>query len=262
MRDAFELFDAHVHVGTWQTPDFAGRASGLDDVRAVLIQAGITGALVMPTDTGDNDGLLDALDDSPGDPAGILGPELLMAVWIDPHRPGPTMDFLERANPRIRALKCHPSFARLPLTAPEYRPFLAYARDHDLPVVTHCGRWREVAGWEVALEAAAAFPTIPFVLSHMGGDGPLLVAGAAAAIHERRLSHVYLGTESIREYWVVGRAIDTLGPERLVFGSDHNLNHPGSFLAVIDALHLDAGDRARIMGGNARDLFGSKPSVS
>lgn len=254
MDEVFARFDAHVHVGAWRTPDFAGHASMLADVRRVLAEAGITGALVMPTDDGDNHGLRASLDASrnAGD-----GPELLMAAWIDPHRADATMAFLESAGDRIRALKCHPSFARLPLTAPAYRPFLAFARDCGLPVVTHCGRWREVAGWELALEVAEAFPTVPIVLSHMGGDGPLLVAGAANAIHDRRLSNAYLGTESIREPWVVGRALDTLGPDRLVFGSDHNLNHPGTFLAVIDALHLDPSSRARILGGNARNLFGS-----
>lgn len=252
MPDAFQRFDAHVHVGAWQTPDFAGHASDLADVRRVLGQAGFTGALVMPTDDGDNDGLARALAQAPDEPG---GPRFLMAAWVDPHRPDDTLDFLERRGPLVRALKCHPSFARLPLTAPAYRPFLAYAREHDLPIVTHCGRWREVAGFEVALEAAAEFPQVSFVLSHMGGDGPTLVAGAAAAIRERGLDRVHLGTESIREPWVVGRAIDVLGADRLVFGSDHNLNHPASFLAVIDALGLSHGERERILGGNARTLF-------
>lgn len=252
MPDAFQRFDAHVHVGAWQTPDFAGHASDLADVRRVLGQAGFTGALVMPTDDGDNDGLARNLAGIRSEPG---GPELLMAAWVDPHRPDAAMDFLQRRGPEVRALKCHPSFARLPLTAPAYRPFLAFARDHRLPIVTHCGRWREVAGFEVALAVAADFPEVTFVLSHMGGDGPTRVAGAVAAIRERGLVRVHLGTESIREPWVVGRAIDALGADRLLFGSDHNLNHPASFLAVIDALELSPDERARILGGNARRLF-------
>jgi predicted TIM-barrel fold metal-dependent hydrolase len=42
-----------------------------------------------------------------------------------------------------------------------------------------------------------------------------------------------------------------------VFGSDHNLNHPGSFLAVIEALGLSAAQRAAILGGNARRILAS-----
>ena len=89
----------------------------------------------------------------------------------------------------------------------------------------------------------------------MGGDSPTLVAGASNAIKERKLNNAYLGTESIREPWVVGRAIDTLGADRLIFGSDHNLNHPNSFIAVINALGLSNEEKAQIFGKNAQRLL-------
>lgn len=246
--DPFQVFDAHVHVGRWRTPDFAGRGSDLADVTRVLASAGVTGALVMATDEGDNAGVLAAVRASDAPVA------LRFAAWVDPD----DLDlpsFLGEHADHVAALKIHPSFARKPVTAPEYRLFLEWASRRGIPVVVHCGRWREVAGWERALEAAETFPSVPFVLSHMGGDGPTLVAGVCDAIRDRALGNVYLGTESIREYWVVARAVDALGPERLLFGSDHNLNHPASFLAVIDALGLDPASRALVVGGNARRLL-------
>jgi hypothetical protein len=246
--DAFDVFDAHVHAGRWLTPDFAGRESSLDQVCDVLDRAGITGALVMPTDAGDNNGLLDAV-------AGRVGfPALRFAAWINPSAPG-LPGWLEANASRIDAIKVHPSFCRLPITAPAFTPFLEFAREHSLPVVVHCGRWREVAGFELSLERARAFPEVPFILSHMGGDSPGLVLGAVDALGDGTLPNVHLGTESIREYWLVGRAVDALGPERLVFGSDHNLNHPKSFLAVLDALDISPDARALILGGNARRLI-------
>jgi predicted TIM-barrel fold metal-dependent hydrolase len=246
--DTFDRFDAHVHVGRWQLPDFGGHGSDLDDVSGVLSATGFTGALVMPTDAGDNAGTLAALD-------AYRGPlSFLFAPWIDP-RDASLPAFLDANAGRIAALKFHPSFCRLPLTAPEFRPFLQHAADRGLPCVVHCGRWQEVAGWSITLQVVESLPRVPFILSHMGGDSPGLVAGAAAAIHERHLDNAYLGTESIREPWVVGRALAVLGSERLVFGSDHNLNHPGSFLAVIEALGLSAAQRAAILGGNARRIL-------
>lgn len=246
--DPFQVFDAHVHVGRWRTPDFAGRDSDLEDVTRVLRSCGVTGALVMPTDSGDNEGLLRAVDGHRDLPA------LFFAAWV---RPGDDSlhDFLERNRSRVSALKIHPSFNRLPVTDPAYEPLLAVASRRRWPVVVHCGRWREVAGFEIALDAADRHPDIPFVLSHMGGDSPTLVLGAAGAIRERGLANAYLGTESIREYWLVARALDLVGPERLVFGSDHNLNHPASFLAVVEALGLAPRERALVLGGNARRLL-------
>ncbi len=249
-HDPFARFDAHVHVGRWKAPDFAGHGSGLDEVAAVLSEAGFTGALAMPTDLGDNPGTLAAIQAFQGSPT------FLFAAWIDPA--DPTLPaFLERHDDRIAALKFHPSFCRRPLTDPAFQPYLRHAAARRLPCVVHCGRWQEVAGWGIALEVAGKHPEIPVILAHMGGDSPALVTGAAQAIQERDLHNVFLGTESIREYWVVGRALDLLGCVRLVFGSDHNLNAPGSFLAVLDALRLSPSERAAILGGNARRILAS-----
>ncbi|GEM_PF-273097 len=251
MPEAFKLFDAHVHVGRWKTPDFAGHQSDLASVCGVLASCGITGALVMPTDDGNNVGLARGVAASGGESR----LKLMMAAWVDPHDPDATMEFLEGHHPMVSALKLHPSFARLPITDQAYRPFFEFAAQSGLPIVTHCGRWREVAGWERALEMAESFPDVPIVLSHMGGDSPTLVAGASNAIKERKLNNAYLGTESIREPWVVGRAIDTLGADRLIFGSDHNLNHPNSFIAVINALGLSNEEKAQIFWKNAQRLL-------
>lgn len=254
--DPFQVFDAHVHVGRWLTPDFAGRESDLADVTRVLRSCGVTGALVMPTDSGDNEALLGQVRAHQAAPG--AAPVLFFAAWV---RPGDDSlkAFLERNLSRVSALKVHPSFNRVPITDPAYESFLTLASRERWPVVVHCGRWREVAGFEFALEAAARYPDVPFLLSHMGGDSPALVLGAARAIRERGLANAHLGTESIREYWLVARALDLVGPERLVFGSDHNLNHPASFLAVIEALDLGPKDRAMILGGNARRILGSSP---
>ncbi|NOZ02533.1 MAG: amidohydrolase family protein [Deltaproteobacteria bacterium] len=248
MKGNFHRFDAHVHVGKWQTPDFAGRSSDLDDVSSVLADAGLTGALLMPTDAVDNQGLLEAIR------AFDTDMNLLFAAWIDPEAPG-LKAFLDHGD--VRALKFHPSFQRRPITDESFRPFLELAARRGLPVVVHCGRWREVAGFELALEAASRYPGVPFVLSHMGGDSAELVLGAARAIGDNHLQNVYLGTESIREYWLVQRALDIVGPRRVVFGSDHNLNHPASFLAVVEALDISSAERNLVLGGNAKRLFGS-----
>lgn len=250
----FQVFDAHVHVGRWLTLDFAGRESDLTDVTRVLASAGVTGALVMPTDEGDNAGLLREVVHFGNADGAMLA--LFFAAWIRPSDDS-LHDFLENNLSLVRALKIHPSFNRLPLTDPTYEPYLNLAEVARWPVIVHCGRWREVAGWEKALEVAERHPEVPFILAHMGGDSPSLVMGAARAIRERGLFNAYLGTESIREYWLVARALDLVGPERIVFGSDHNLNHPASFLAVIEALGLSPMEKNLILGGNAARLLGA-----
>lgn len=250
--DPFEVFDAHVHVGAWLTPDFVGRKAFLDEALKVMRESGVTGALVMPTDAADNARLL---SDLKGYEVSNKGPKrLFFALWVKPTDLS-LRGFIEANAHEIAALKVHPSFNRLPITDKAYAPFLKEASRRSWPVIVHCGRWREVAGYEHVLEVAEKYPDVAFIMSHMGGDSPGLVLGAASEVRLRGLQNLYFGTESIREYWLVGMALDLVGPKRLVFGSDFNLNHPLSFLAVINALGLSKEEKSLILGKNARGLL-------
>lgn len=241
------VIDGHVHVGSWAEVGFAGRATTLEDAVRLYRGLGFAGALVTTTDRADNEGLLAALRAHTGPPA------LRLAWWVDPGAPG-ALERLRAALPEVAAFKVHPSFLRRPVSDPAFAPFLRLAADAGRPVVVHCGRWQEVAGFALALDAAARHPDARFVLGHMGGDEPLLVRATVAAIRARGLRNVWLGTESLRQYWVVQEAAEALGADRLVFGSDYNLNHPAVFRALVDALALSAEDRARVLGGTLNDL--------
>lgn len=244
---AVAVVDGHVHVGRWATEAFGGRATTLSDAVRLYRELGFAGALVTTTDRADNEELLAALRDHEGSPA------LRFAWWVEPGAPR-AFERLTGRLPEVAALKIHPSFLRRPVNDPAFAPFLRLAGASGRPVMVHCGRWQEVAGYALALDAAERHPDTRFILGHMGGDEPLLVRGAVAAIRERGLGNVWLGTESLRQYWVVQEAADALGAARLVFGSDYNLNHPAAFRAVVDALALSAADRARILGGTLNEL--------
>jgi predicted TIM-barrel fold metal-dependent hydrolase len=245
-EDTF-VFDSHVHVGRWRIADFGGHGTTLAETAGILAAAGIRGALVMPTDSGDNAGLLAELDAFDGPvrfaaAAWAVPDDQALAALVDTH------DF--------RAIKIHPSFCRVPVTDAAWAPSLEVARSRRLPVVVHCGRWQEMAGYGLLLKAAETWPDVDFVMAHMGGDSPSLVLGAARETVGRGFENVYFGTESIREYWILAEAIGIVGADRVLFGSDHNLNPPAAFRAVIDAIGLSAADRRLVLGENAVRLFG------
>lgn len=247
------VVDGHVHVGGWVVEGFAGRQTALADAVSLFRRLGFDGALVTTTDRGDNDALRGALRAQAAADAGGSALALRLAWWVDPGSPDAVRQ-LETALPDVAALKIHPSFLRRPLSDEGFAPFLDLAAAAGLPVVVHCGRWQEVAGYGVALAVAERRRNVSIVLSHMGGDEPLLVRGAVREIRERSLANVWLGTESLRQYWIVQEAVDALGAARIIFGSDYNLNHPAAFLAIVEALDLSEVDRARILAGNLNAL--------
>lgn len=57
-------------------------------------------------------------------------------------------------------------------------------------------------------------------------------------------------------------AVDLLGPDRLLFASDHPWVDPQVILDVVRAAKLPRATRTRILRGNARRLFGPASAVS
>jgi predicted TIM-barrel fold metal-dependent hydrolase len=74
----------------------------------------------------------------------------------------------------------------------------------------------------------------------------------------RGLPNAYLGTESIREYYSVRIALDRLGPERLLFGSDYPLGWPSAYLGVLEGARLTEEERRLVLGGNLLRLMGRR----
>jgi predicted TIM-barrel fold metal-dependent hydrolase len=241
--------DSHAHAGRWLLPAFAGRQSSLAEARQIYVRWNWAGALLLPTDEGDSLSLLAAVSALPKGPV-----DFRVAFWADPRKPD-NLDAFQAHAQSFAALKIHPSCLRMPATDPAFGPFCEVASAARLPILVHCGRWQEVSGFRHALALAARFPGIPFILGHMGGDSPDLVTAAVETVAAARLDLVHLGTESIREPWLLELAIQRLGPSRIVFGSDYNLNHPEPFRRLIEVLDITDQARQRILRDNLNSLL-------
>ncbi len=240
-------FDAHVHIGHWTLPDFAGQGSTFDQAVQIYHRWSYSGFLAFPTDAEDGGALLQKA-------ASYRGPlDIRVGFWARPEDATNLLEF-ERSASSYAVLKLHPSIQRIPATDPQYEPYLEIAESQSMPVVIHCGRWQEMAGYKLSLEVAGRHPKLPIVLAHMGGDSPHLVQGTVDAILEQKLDNAYLGTESIREPWLLSQAVDRLGSSRLIFGSDYNLNHPEPFRRLIEVLDITDAQRDNIFRHNIESL--------
>jgi predicted TIM-barrel fold metal-dependent hydrolase len=244
------VIDGHVHWGDW-TPEREGwPGATLAEIRDALARSGIDGAVLTTTDTVDNEGLCAALAED--------GDGFHFFPWVDPHEVDRTLQFLDDHADRVDGLKVHPSLERLRVDDPGWRPFLEHAEARRLPVIVHCGRWQEMASWRFCLEVAERHPEASIIVAHLGGDLATLQQECSAEMRRRQLPNAYLGTESIREYYSIRIALDELGPERILFGSDYPLGWPAAYLGVFEGAKPTDEERRLVLGENLRRLLARK----
>jgi predicted TIM-barrel fold metal-dependent hydrolase len=242
------IIDGHIHAGYWSPQRFLGRGASFQEMEACLSDCGIGGAVLTSTDLRNNDAVIDFI-------RGAKEARYWFFPWVNPAVEA-ELDYLRGRRQAISGIKLHPSCDRIRVTDPRAKPFLDLAETEGLPVMVHCGRWQEMSSYRLALEAAQRYPKVTFILSHMGGDTPELETATIDAVAGMGLNNVYLGLEGVREYWAVQRAVEELGPEKIIFGSDYPLGHPRMYLGLVDALGVSRRERELILGGNVMRLLG------
>ncbi len=161
------------------------------------------------------------------------------------------------------------------------RVFEAASR-HRRAVFVHCGvlsvgarkklglpsRFDLRQGDPLAVAAVAArYPDVPVIIPHFGAGrlAETLMAASAAPniVIDTSSSNSWIAFHphlTLRDVWA--RAIDVVGPRRLLFGTDSSFFPRGwqrplfdAQTAVMDALGLTQESRALILGGNFARLF-------
>jgi predicted TIM-barrel fold metal-dependent hydrolase len=129
-------------------------------------------------------------------------------------------------------------------------PYLKLCSKYHKVVVGHAmsDLFSLPAKWE---ELARTFPDVTFLLSHMGI--PLMVDSAFRIA--KRNKNVYLNT-AVTFAPVVKRAVEEIGPEKIVMGSDAPYGSMKQHIDVIKAATSDPQAQALMLGENMRQIFG------
>ncbi len=111
-------------------------------------------------------------------------------------------------------------------------------------------------------------PNLKLVCPHAGGALPYLIGRVdhQTMVLRRGVEHINRPpSEYLRQVYLdtvspIGMAIryayDFVGPERLLFSSDHPWVDPALIAGEVESLNLPAGDEIRVFCENARSLFG------
>jgi predicted TIM-barrel fold metal-dependent hydrolase len=105
---------------------------------------------------------------------------------------------------------------------------------------------------------AERFPETPIIMVHMGGAGVGVMDRADEVIAAAQAHPNMILTGSAIAIGRVEKAIDILGPERVMYGSDAPFSDVSESLDGYRAMlnKYDEYTRALVMGGNAQRLFG------
>lgn len=242
------IIDAHIHIGKW-SEIFFNYESTVQQAIEVMKSSGVSAAVCMPADATSNDDLFAETINNPDF-------KFYYKAWIDPDDKG-LDSFLKKNIDEISLFKVHPSIQRRRITDESYDKYMMLASEKKKPVVVHCGRWQEIASYKFPLELAEKYPDLILILAHLGGDQPSLYLECAKLMKDRRFRNVYLGTESVREFYFVNKVVHAAGAEKVIFGSDYNLGLPLTYIPIIESLDIPAADKDLIFSGNILRLINS-----
>jgi hypothetical protein len=131
---------------------------------------------------------------------------------------------------------------------PAFAEMLQLATELDMVVHIHDDDCQDVS------RLCARFPHTTFVLAHLG-ESPADVRAriGLAAVHP----NLYLDIcgNGFERMGVLELAVETAGPERVLFGSDFTINDPAGVIARIQKSRLDEATRRKVLGDNVRRLL-------
>jgi len=151
----------------------------------------------------------------------------------------------------MRGIKLHPDWESFYMAnAALVEPILELAAQRRVPVLIHSG-YPLRAQPLLFLRYAERFPSVLLILGHMA----YRLAADAIAVAERA-PNIYLETSCQASVSIL-RAVERVGPDRVLFGSDFPYEVPSVEMAKITEYPgFDSGVKGRVFGENAARLLG------
>ncbi|HEY7204161.1 MAG TPA: amidohydrolase family protein [Methylomirabilota bacterium] len=144
----------------------------------------------------------------------------------------------------FRGIKVHRHDGRIT------REICEVARAYSLPVLY------DVMGEVSVVELLATeYPTVSFIIPHLGSFSDDWRAQLALVDHLVRHPNVYTDTAGVRRFDLLEDAARRAGARKLLFGTDGPWLHPGVELAKVRALHLSAAEERLVLGGTILRLM-------
>jgi len=180
-------------------------------------------------------------------------PDRLMGFCVvSPRQPG-ALEEVENCTTKqgMKGIKLHPSQGKWKADSRLVDPIIDFAQSKRIPVLMHT--WSDDHSHPTRVgNLAKRFPRATIIMAHMSADA-WLEAIEVAADHDALLLDTAV---HYNQYQVLKTAVEKLGSERILFGSDFPEMNLGAELAKIVYAQISDRDKKRILGENAAELLG------
>ena len=240
------IIDSHTHVDlveSWGWMDPPEAILGLMD------EARVDQAIIMTyrDATGPNDPSTEYIRQ-----AVLQYPDRLIGyVRINPNAPG-AIDALDQAigDYKMKGLKLHPvSYVDFPYGEATLR-LMRRAAQYNAPILFHTGDEALALPEEVA-EAARLVPEATVIMAHLGGYYHYEAVLNMAEI----LPNVFVDTSAIPYPWVIRKAVDAFGMERVLYASDGPGCPPILELEKVRLAGLTREEEEFVFAGNIQQIL-------
>jgi predicted TIM-barrel fold metal-dependent hydrolase len=243
------IIDNHTHTGVRAQGDSVPLEGLLRNMQLL----GIDKAVIFTTQGFYSD--TRAGNDQLADAAARYPDKLYPWATVDPHEGEAAVLELRRAIRELGmgGLKLHPWVQGFSTTNPKMDMLMEELVSLGVPLIFHDGSPPFATSLQIA-NLARRYPTVPVILGH-GGLRELWPDALRAAAE---LDNLWLGTSGV-PYHGLQKMVDTLGPDRIVFGTDGGAGHPSTMayrLEVVKMLQVSEQALDAILGENMARLMG------
>jgi predicted TIM-barrel fold metal-dependent hydrolase len=243
------IIDIHGHLGKWPFPmaDVSAKQAVARLKRLGIARLIVSSGLGIVYDFREGNRVL-AEEIAPY-------PELLGYVTLNLNYRQESVQELDRhlASPKFVGAKIHPLYCRQKANSPGGQYLARAVAERGVPLLLHTYSGGMESPWN-ALPLAEANPGLTIILAHMGGDAWWEGIAAAQASPNLLLDPCATWADAEK----VTTAVEALGAERLVFGSDYTLFDPAHTLGMVAEADVTLPERDLIMHGNAERIFGAR----
>jgi len=176
-------------------------------------------------------------------------------VWLNPYDGDKAVSELRSAvnDWGCRGVKLHPLFQAFIADDPVVYPIMDEARRLKVPVAIHSGHPPFSLPWSIG-ELAEVYPDVTIIMLHMGHGHGLYIR--AAINTARRYSNIVLETSGMPMHTKIKEAMETVGENRVIYGSDIPFHHPSVELQRVKMAGLSEVQLRKLLHDNAIEKLG------